>query len=515
MIKIKKIYTAVNGENCKLSSKLDIDGQSFELCVNIVGEEYHKYAVVDRADAFLFGVLPYAMRHSHDIICEQPVSGELLFNLNSQLIPTLSKYDEHLYNTMIHAEIIESEIPCEDGVGTGISCGVDCLYTVIENMNYCGEKLKLTHFFSFNEGAFGGSYYKNNRAFSVVNMQARSRMLADELNLPIVRLSTNLESLMRVPYDQFVVYAMGMMIISVSKMIKTYMFSSSAGDYADFNVKNSSKKDTSYYDALTLHCISYGNRYFYSAGGSKTRFEKIEAIVDNPITKKYLHSCLTHDFNCGICPKCYRNLLTLDALEKLDEYESIYDIEAYKHSRKDALNYLVREISFHGYSYPYLLDIYNVIKKREPNTIKSIEQNLSIDKVLSERDYLKNHAVKLRKCIRAYKTLLSSDEQIKRVKEFFEVNNIHNVILYYYSYCTDLLLAIHQKIGITIDYIVEDVTEKRMIPRLPIDTVDYPKCDAIIICDMDHPNIIKKKLEARTNNRLIFADEFLDLRDHL
>lgn len=442
MIVIGKIKQQTQDETCLLSSMLDIDGKPFELVVKIIGKQWHSYTVTDRADAFLFGVLPYAMRHRHDIICEQPVSGELLFNLNSQLIPTLSKYDESLYSTVIHAETTEIEIPCEyDGVGTGISCGVDCLYTVIENMSCNCKKLKLSHFFSFNEGAFGGSYYKNNRAFSVINLQSRSRMLAEELDLPIVQLATNLESLMRVPYDQFIVYAMGMLIITLSKLVKTYMFSSSAGDYADFSVQNNSKKDTSYYDALTLHCLSYGDRYFYSSGGAKTRFEKLAAIVDSPITKKYLHSCLTHDFNCGICPKCYRNLLTLDALGRLDEYASIYDIEAYKHTRKNALIYLVREIQFHGYSYPYLLDVYNELKKREPETISQIQKNMTIANVLSERDYLYHHAAKLRKCIRAYKTLLISENEIRKVKDFFAFNNVKHVILYYYSYCTDLIIS--------------------------------------------------------------------------
>ncbi len=50
--------------------------------------------------------------------------------------------------------------------------------------------------------------------------------------------------------------------------------------------------------------------------------------------------------------------MTIDALDLLDEYKNVYDIDDYKARRNDALQYLVHEIKFHGYSYSYLEDIY-------------------------------------------------------------------------------------------------------------------------------------------------------------
>ena len=76
----------------------------------------------------------------------------------------------------------------------------------------------------------------------------------------------------------------------------------------DFSVKSISGRDVSYADLLSLHCISHGPTFFYSAGGAKTRFEKFKYISKHPLTKKHLFSCLNQDFNCGVCVKCMRNL---------------------------------------------------------------------------------------------------------------------------------------------------------------------------------------------------------------
>lgn len=133
MIVINKIKSREEGNDLILSSLLEIDETKFDLLVRLKGTEWYKYAVTDRLDAFLWGVLPYAMRHGHDIKCKDKVSGKFLYNLNKQYIQTLSKYDTTLYNTRINADVIDEDIVSQGAVATGVSCGVDCLYTIIEN----------------------------------------------------------------------------------------------------------------------------------------------------------------------------------------------------------------------------------------------------------------------------------------------------------------------------------------------------------------------------------------------
>lgn len=76
MIVINKIKSREEGNDLILSSLLEIDETKFDLLVRLKGTEWYKYAVTDRLDAFLWGVLPYAMRHGHDIKCKDKVSGK-------------------------------------------------------------------------------------------------------------------------------------------------------------------------------------------------------------------------------------------------------------------------------------------------------------------------------------------------------------------------------------------------------------------------------------------------------
>ena len=129
-------------------------------------------------------------------------------------------------------------------------------------------------------------------------------------------------------------------------------------------------------------------------------------------------------------------------------------------------------------------------------------------------DLLEKQARERKRVIRAYKTL-SNNKKVEELAQRLRERNIKHVILYYYSYATDLLINYADQLGIVIDYIVEDVKEPRRIPRLPYNTVNYPNCDAIINCNIRYPKLSKRKLEERTNNLIINAEDILDLRECL
>ena len=493
-----------------LECPLQIDDcLEYVLRVKIKDKIWSKYVVSDRCDGFLFAVLQYALRNHHDIVCTDVVSDALLFNLRTQYIPSLSKHDTSLHPVVITAKTTDAKIISKNKVATGLSCGVDCLHTIIENIDNSYFE-KISYFLVFNDGAFGGDYNKTGRQFALNGIFDRQKRLSDELSIPIIQISNNLEGLMKIPYDQFVVYSMGLMVLSLSKLIGVYLYSSSGGDYSSFSLDDSSTKDVSYLDLLTLHCISHGPTYFYSAGGAKTRFEKMEYIIDNALTKKYLYSCLKYDFNCGCCPKCYRNLLTIDSMGKLDEYSTIYDINYFKKYRDKALEYLVREEKFHGYSYSYLHDVYLQYKKTEPKLIESVESSMSLNKLMVERDQYYSLSNERKMCLRAYKTIIQNGTT--DIKEKIEKLGIKHVILYYYSGATDILLNISNEIGLVVDYIVENIKDKRQIPRLPLNTINYPPTDAIIVCILTDYNVHIRKLKERTTIPVYYVGEFLDLR---
>lgn len=59
-------------------------------------------------------------------------------------------------------------------------------------------------------------------------------------------------------------------------------------------------------------------------GWEPTRYEKIQAIADNPIVRKYVRVCWVDEQggNCGLCAKCYRSMLGFQLAGVLPEIET-------------------------------------------------------------------------------------------------------------------------------------------------------------------------------------------------
>ena len=80
MIKIYQGNVTKAGGASTLATKIDIDGEEKNIILS-VAEEYGKYFSPERADYILVGMLAYALRRKHDIVCEAPVTDELLYNI--------------------------------------------------------------------------------------------------------------------------------------------------------------------------------------------------------------------------------------------------------------------------------------------------------------------------------------------------------------------------------------------------------------------------------------------------
>ena len=84
------------------------------------------------------------------------------------------------------------------------------------------------------------------------------------------------------------------------------------------------------FDFILFDMCSTRNTKIFSTLATQERTERTEYIIDDTLTKKYLHVCIkTIDdgpvHNCGRCYKCLRTLAAIDILGKLPEYETIFD----------------------------------------------------------------------------------------------------------------------------------------------------------------------------------------------
>lgn len=92
MLFIGEPYIAQNGDRSRLVCDIGINRRETRTVWFEVDREYEKYLCTERSDAYVIGLLSWAMRAGHDITCTAPVSEELLYALREYLIPSLVKY---------------------------------------------------------------------------------------------------------------------------------------------------------------------------------------------------------------------------------------------------------------------------------------------------------------------------------------------------------------------------------------------------------------------------------------
>ena len=88
MIQIGRPYIEQAGKNFRLTADVVMDQETKKWWFEVPAE-YKQYLCTERSDAFLIGILPLAMRFGEDISLDAPVTEELLFNIETELIPSL------------------------------------------------------------------------------------------------------------------------------------------------------------------------------------------------------------------------------------------------------------------------------------------------------------------------------------------------------------------------------------------------------------------------------------------
>lgn len=111
---------------------------------------------------------------------------------------------------------------------------------------------------------------------------------------------------------------------------------------------------------LSLPLLSTKNLRIYSEGEGMSRLMKLKDVVNYPPSYKYLNVCLETSKNCGVCEKCVRTLLEIDALGQLEKYKDVFDIEYYKKHKQWYLTQMLIQIAQHKHDY---FELYPYFKK--------------------------------------------------------------------------------------------------------------------------------------------------------
>lgn len=347
LLNIHQPQVIQNNGKSRLSAVLEFGSDKKNLWLE-VDKAYEKYLCFERSDAFLIAVLPYIMRKGYDVTCCAPVTSEILYSLERHLIPTLCKSEKGFHYPKIIAECTDEPLINHEGVGTGISCGVDSFHSVANHVNPPNGYPRLTHLCVFNHGSFEIDCYEEYGTERVkLETFEKANQIAGLLGLPLIIADSNIHKILFFEpppgesyFGEVFTYNIGFCVLAMQKLWKTYLFPSGY-EYLHFSIDH---RDTSSYDLLSLNCFSTRQLRFFSEGAPFNRAEKLSVVSEFSIARKYLHVCFCKGYNCGTCTKCRRTLLAMDTIGKLDAFREIMPVDYYKANLTDYLTWLVKSV---------------------------------------------------------------------------------------------------------------------------------------------------------------------------
>lgn len=327
---IKKIEIIGNSLNCVIDG-YEFNGQS---TISIkVQEKYAPYLCSDRADCFFIYCLYKAVKEDFDLVSEVPVSERLLYQATHYLMPLLCEmFNKSHINIKVSS--IKTILPSQNAVGTGITGGVDSLYSIATHSNQAGlDSFNLTHLVLMNVGSHHIGAESVDELFA--NRVKLAESFCKEHGYEFVLIDTNVADFLQYDYTEYHGIVNQCTILSLQQLFR-YYYCSSSYSFTDFKFN---PYDLSNSELFNLAVLETNNTSFYSVGGEITRYEKVKLLTQYTPSYKYLNVCNSYSQNCSkmTCVKCMRTILELDALNMLDKYDKVFDIPMYEEHKMDYL----------------------------------------------------------------------------------------------------------------------------------------------------------------------------------
>lgn len=356
-ITIHEPYLVTEKGFTRVIAKIDVEDEKREVWFQ-VDEQYEKYLCYERSDAFLVGLLNWAMRERCDFLCEAPVTEELLYQLREYLIPAVTKASTNgiLYAPKITASTTNKLLPNAGAVGTGISCGIDSLHVVAKHMETEYKNLQLTHLVINNVGSFGKNI--NKKVWQMENANS----FCKEYGFNLIKTDSNFADAFPQKHTLTHTYSSTFSILMLQKLWEVYYYASSGYPLENFKIKNNECNTPDQYEIFALSNFSLRNLKIFSEGCTLTRFEKTKNLINFEPAQKYLNVCIPENKNCGKCGKCRRTLLALDALNAIDNFTKVFDVQYYKNNKNKYLLWLIEQ-EFSLYHDAMTSETYKILKK--------------------------------------------------------------------------------------------------------------------------------------------------------
>ena len=227
-------------------------------------------------------------------------------------------------------------------IGSGISCGVDSFSTIYDRyVKETDPEYRINALFLFNCGTHGDYEDENSHKLFAARYE-QNKKAAEDLKLPIYSVESNLHAFTHVigkGKDQKIGFlAIWSCVLSLQRsLIKYYV--ASGFSYHEISTSQLHAKDfdmDEFCGSYLVPLIQTEDLKIIYDGAQRKRTEKTQNIADWDIAQKHLNVCIkvkdTAE-NCSCCSKCFRTLIALETLGKLESFSSVFDLEKYKNTR--------------------------------------------------------------------------------------------------------------------------------------------------------------------------------------
>lgn len=367
----KIIIESVYADGQKLKADIVDNGQ--KKCLWFQYSDNYKPEALN-ADAFLIYLMRYAMLHDRDIESRVPVHYELANSLNRLLIPSMQMADgRHARMKVIAPVLSADECHQAPGVATGLSCGVDSFYALLNHYRTGDKNLDVTHLFFFDM-----FHTDINHQWETFNY---CQKVAAEMGFSLIKICTNVLKVLDMNWFPTHLWSLFAGVNSMQNIIGKYYLASSF-HVTDITMDNPLWTDPAHYELLMIKALHHKDMELYTEG-PVSRMDKTDFIADFPIVQKRLSVCWPRPYDsCGICPKCVRTLVDLDVLGKVDKFGEIFDLEHYKKNRDWYMAFARTE---HDYGNIFFMASVEMMKSRGQGIKYTFEDKIA-DIIASQSD---------------------------------------------------------------------------------------------------------------------------------
>ncbi len=305
MISVKPIKPAVGAGGRRVAAKISCRWWSQEKLWFDVPENFTP-SLVDSCNAWLTALLPLAFERGEDLRICGPVDPVLLQNMEQTQQVWARWFPERKPVRIIAETAAEVRRPAGDErIGCFFSAGVDSFYSLLhfDATQTAGRGVDDLIY------VWGYDIAIADRRAIAGKMAALTRV-AGQLNKNIVPLATNLRETRLRKLDWGLHMhgpALGVAGLLLGARYQSILISTS--QIWDSPVPWGTHP-------ATPPLMSSGHLRFNYYGADPSRFEKTAYLARSPIALQNLHVCWVNrdEKNCGRCEKCFRTLLTLEAL---------------------------------------------------------------------------------------------------------------------------------------------------------------------------------------------------------